>query len=80
MLGEHRRNILGGDRGIWMQYLCCVYLFCIVDQRKNGLLDLRDGATMIFCIACKKFFHLLVLLSLLAFLERLVDFVWHIIE
>jgi hypothetical protein len=53
-----------------MRYLCYVYLFCVVDRGTNGLLDLRDGAAMIFCIACKKFLHLL-LSSLLAFLDAL---------
>jgi hypothetical protein len=54
-----------------MRYLCYVYLFCVIDRGKNGLLDLRDGAAMIFCIACKKFLHLLLLSSLLAFLDAL---------
>jgi hypothetical protein len=80
MLGKHSKDILGGDRGRWMRYLCCVYLFCGVDQRKNGLLDLCDGAAMIFRVACKKPLHLLLLSSLLAFLKCLVDFFWHVIE
>jgi hypothetical protein len=43
------------------------------------LLDLHDGATMIFHVACKKLLHLLLLSTLLAFLECLADF-WHVIE
>jgi hypothetical protein len=80
MLRKYSEDILGGGRGRWMRYLCCVYLFCGVDQRKNELPDLRDGDAMIFRIACKKFLHLLLLSSLLAFLERLADFFWHVAE
>jgi hypothetical protein len=61
-----------------MQYLRCVYLFCGVDRRK--LLDLRDGAVMIFRVACKKLMHLLLLSGFLAFLERLADFFQHVVE
>jgi hypothetical protein len=39
---KHSEDIFGGDRGRRVQYFCCVYLFCGVDQRKNGLLDLCD--------------------------------------
>jgi hypothetical protein len=35
---------------------------------------------MMFRVACKKLLHLLLLSSLLAFLERLVDFFRHVIE
>jgi hypothetical protein len=63
-----------------MPYLHCVYLFHGIDQRKNGLLDLRDGATTILHVAYKKLLHLLHLSSLPEFLERLADLFWHIIE
>jgi hypothetical protein len=56
-----------------------MYLFCGINQRKNELLDLRDGAVTIFHVACKKLLHLL-LSSLLAFLECLADFFWHVVE
>jgi hypothetical protein len=42
--------------------------------------DLCDGARTIFHVACKKFLHLLLLSSLLAFLERLADFFQHVVE
>jgi hypothetical protein len=50
-----------------------VYLFRGVDRRKNQLFDLCDGAAMILHVASKKLLHLLLLSSLLAFFERLVD-------
>jgi hypothetical protein len=56
-----------------------VYLFYVVDWRKNGFLDLCDGAATIFHVACKKLLHLL-LTSLLVFLKRLVDFFQRVIE
>jgi hypothetical protein len=63
-----------------MRYLHHVYLFCELNRRKNEHIDLRDGAAMIFGVACKKLLHFLLLSSLLAFLERLADFFWHVIE
>jgi hypothetical protein len=63
-----------------MQYLSCVYLFHVVDRRKNRLLDLRDGAVTILHVACKELMQLLLLSSLLAFLEHLVDFFGHVVE
>jgi hypothetical protein len=57
-----------------------VYLFRGVGRRKIGLLDLRDRATTILRVACKKLLHLLLLSSLLAFLERLADFFRHVIK
>jgi hypothetical protein len=80
VLEKHSRDIFGGNRGRWMQYLCCVYLFYVVGRRKNELLDLRDGATTIFPVACKKLLHLLLLSSFLAFLKHLADFFWHVVE
>jgi hypothetical protein len=80
MLGKHSGDILVGDRGRWIRYLCCVYLFCGIDRRKNGRLDLHDGAAMILRIACKKLLHLPLLLSLHVFLKRLADFFQHVVE
>jgi hypothetical protein len=80
MLEKHSGDILGADKGRWMRYLRCVYLFCGVDRRKNGLLDLRDRAATILRVACKKLLHLLLLLSFLAFLERLADFFRHVVK
>jgi hypothetical protein len=69
-----------GVSGRLMRYLCCVYLFRGADRSKNRLLDLCNGAATIFCVAYKKFLHLLLLSSPLVFLECLANFFWHVIE
>jgi hypothetical protein len=41
---------------------------------------LCDGAAAIFCVACNKLLHLLLLSSLLAFLDRVADFFQHVVK
>jgi hypothetical protein len=60
--------------------LLCVPLLWSRSEEENGLHDLRDGAMMILHVECKKFLHLLLRSSLLAFLERLAYFFKDVIE